>query len=224
MALPELPASFDRVTVVAWFRRPLLRGGTEQMCKCECACGTRFDCIWQSLRTGNTRSCGCLRSDSSSKNGPLRARHGHARGGRRTPEYRVWVGMHTRCYNDKTALYLRYGGRGICVCERWHVFENFLSDMGPRPSGLSLDRIDNDGNYEPVNCRWATPVEQCRNRSDNVFFEHDGHRATLVEWSERTGFTTECIWQRIRRGWSLKDALTKPLRVARGPGPRRKAA
>ena len=96
-------------------------------------------------------------------------KHGHRKlvTSETTPEYRTWLNMGNRCRNPKNDHYKYYGGRGIVVCERWKNFENFLADMGPKPNGLTLDRIDNDGNYEPQNCRWATHTEQRHNRRDS---------------------------------------------------------
>lgn len=115
----------------------------------------------------------------------------------------------SRCYDSNAANYDRYGGRGIKVCERWHKFENFYADMGDKPKGLSIDRYpNNDGDYEPPNCRWATDSEQNRNRSNNRMLEMDGRAQLLVDWSMETGLSVQVIRARLQRGWSIKDALT----------------
>lgn len=103
-----------------------------------------------------------------------------------------------------------YSERGIKVCDRWQAFENFLSDMGPRPPGTSIDRIDNDRGYEPGNCRWATRQQQNENRRNSRWLDVDGDRATLAEWSRRTGLSADGIKDRLRRGWSPRDAVMTP--------------
>ncbi len=147
--------------------------------------------------------------------------HGHAahNGGKQSPTYRVWTNMLTRCNNPKVASYRYYGARGVSVCERWSSFENFLADMGRRPSPKhSLDRKDNDGNYEPNNCRWATRIEQANNTSRNRHITIDEETKTLAEWLEIYSLLRETFYQRLRRGMSEQEALTTPkMRSGRKP-------
>lgn len=129
-------------------------------------------------------------------------------------EYRAWNSMKSRCYNKSHTSYRNYGGRGIQVCERWRYdFPTFLNDMGNRPSKHTLDRIDNDGNYTPGNCRWATYKEQLNNKRGNRLLTLDGKTQTVSQWSTETGIKYWTLSQRVGRyGWSDEDALTKPVR------------
>jgi hypothetical protein len=133
----------------------------------------------------------------------------------RTPEYRAWQGMRLRCTDPEHKAYPRYGGRGIKVCDRWlESVENFIADMGPKPTPAhELDRFpNNDGNYEPGNCRWATRSENCRNRRSSRFIESAGERLTLAEWAARTGLRADLISERVERGWTPEAALSTPAR------------
>ena len=139
-------------------------------------------------------------------------RHGYKTSGKYASEYSIWSGMRARCYNEKNPTYQRYGARGVRVCPEWREnFLNFLRDMGRRPSpDHSLDRINNNGNYEPGNCKWSTRQEQCRNRRSSRLITLGSVTKTQAEWSDETGISQGTIYSRLKNGWSPERALTTP--------------
>lgn len=178
---------FGRLTVVSESEKR--KGRTSWNCVCEC--GNKFIAITQRLRNGQTTSCGCARVDFASSLGKGAATHRMSNSG----IYSSWSSMKTRCSNKNHVAYEQYGGRGISVCDRWNVFEYFLADMGEKPYGCSIDRIDTDGNYEPGNCRWATAKEQGRNRRNNHMF----NGMCIAEISERDGIKYTTARERVKR-------------------------
>ena len=171
---------------------------------CLCECGNTITAQLTHLRTGHTVSCGCQRE---SRLGNENRTHGMTR----TRTYRAWGDMKTRCTNPAANGYQHYGGRGIVVCARWlDSFEAFLEDMGEKPAGhrISVERLNNDGNYEPGNCVWATQKQQTRNKRNSRMITHDGRTQCLAAWSEETGIPKTTIWNRLNVGWSVQEALT----------------
>lgn len=156
-----------------------------------CDCGTEKVLWGASVAHGYTKSCGCWQ-----KANPARLSHGMAGGS----TFRTWAAMRQRCTNPENPSYPDYGGRGITVCERWGDFAVFLADMGERPVGASIDRIDNSRGYEPGNCRWATATVQNRNRRTSIMVEHAGETLHLKEWASRIGVSYKTLWNRYRVG------------------------
>ncbi len=142
-------------------RKSFPSGKVEQVWKCLCVCGNFLAVMQGHLSGGHTQSCGCYHQERILE---TNIKHGLSRRDHRHPLYDMWKGIRQRCRNPKHQDFLDYGGRGILLCERWESFRNFIEDMGERPAGTSIDRKNNDGNYEPGNCRWATPKQQRHNQ------------------------------------------------------------
>lgn len=178
-----------------------------------CSCGTRKTVQRIALRIRDTKSCGCLQRETNhAVLDRARLRHGHAYAGRASKTYMSWACMIQRCTNPNLKCYVDYGARGITVHDSWRDFGVFLSDMGEKPAGTSIDRIDNDGNYEPGNCRWATRKEQNRNRRRGRVIEYQGTKLLLCEWAEKVGLSQSILGARLRNGWPVERALTAPIR------------
>lgn len=169
--------------------------------KCLCDCGAVIEVCRSNLITGTTESCGCLHREQL---GNRVRSHGMTK----TPTYVAWCNMKGRCLNPKQTGYENYGGRGIKVCDRWlNSFENFLADMGERPEGMSLDRDDTDGNYEPGNCRWVPWVKQMNNQRKTIRITHEGRTMSMSEWAAELDIKPSKIRGRLRAGKSAAEAL-----------------
>lgn len=203
---------FGRLSVV----RHAGRSGGRDTWLCLCDCSKTVTVRQNNLRSGNTTSCGCAH-----------VRHGRAKKDVRDLTYNSWQNMIARVDGQRgEATAANYSARGISMCERWRGFDAFLEDMGVRPVGTTLDRIDNDRGYEcgvceacvsadrNKNCRWATRKDQQRNRRTNALLTYNGETACLSEWSERLGMGRGVLRKRIDSGWSVEEALTTPAKGA----------
>lgn len=173
-----------------------------QYIDCLCDCGNTIRILPYQFRSRKIKSCGCLL-----KNSPA-----YIDGRTLNPLYGLWKNMLGRCENENHPKYYQYGKRGISVCEEWHDFWSFVEwsdSIGGRPDGYSIDRIDNDGNYEPSNCRWATSEEQSINRSSNLNIQYKGQTKTLKEWSVILDISWDVLHNRLRKGWSVERAFSE---------------
>ena len=169
---------------------------------CQCDCGTIKTVLNTALTNGLTISCGCYHKEHATEFAKTHGFYYH-------PLYTIWKNMMDRCYNKKCKAYKYYGGRGINVCKRWHDIKNFVEDLIGRPGKLTLDRIDNNGNYEPNNCRWVSQKIQCNNTRANRKITFSNLTLTLSEWSEKTNINRDTIRHRLYRyNWTVEDALT----------------
>lgn len=199
---------FGRLVAIAPTER---RAGGRVVWRCVCDCGNEAFAQSVHLSDGRRVSCGCAKA-AGTQIKMRTGRHGHLRGGVPTPTYITWSGMMSRCFNANVPEFPNYGGRGITACERWRDFANFLADMGERPEGMFIERIDNNGNYEPGNCRWATDLEQHSNRRDNFMLTYKGRTACAAQWARELGFKSRFLVDRISRlGWSVERAIETPI-------------
>lgn len=189
---------------------------------CICDCGVSHDVTAQALSKGNVRSCGCLQKEMAAKllydkgfvgntdlalAGPKsKTKHGmHL-----TKEYQAWNGMRSRCLNPRSRSHQSYGGRGIKICDRWLDFENFFADMGPAPDGMTLERKDVNGNYEPNNCIWASDEAQRNNKRNSLLIEYQGQVKTATQWERHFSLRRGLVAYRYKHGWPLEELFSRP--------------
>lgn len=177
--------------------------------QCKCDCGNEITASVGNLNNGHTKYCGCLRADRCETNF---TKHGLES----TRLYDIWRDMRLRCYDERNISYNRYGGMGITICDEWKedvkAFYDWAMANGYN-DGLTIERIDNDGNYSTDNCRWATVKEQANNRRSNVLVTHNGKTQTMKEWANEVGIPYKVVWARMQKlGWSAERALTYPVK------------
>lgn len=184
--------------------------GRSRVWNCLCDCGKESVVSGGNLKNGHTKSCGCLQQESIRRLGKSSRSHGLSRHRIRN----IYNMMKDRCHNPKGVSYHLYGGRGIAVCARWSdSFLHFVEDMGLPPSNKhQIDRIDNNGGYEPNNCRWATPKEQSRNRRTNHILRYNGKELPVSAWAEESGIPVGTLYARLRAGWSVEKMIATPVR------------
>lgn len=187
-------------------------GGT-RLWKCSCDCGGSVTARSGDLTVGNTKSCGCFVASGDHKR-----RHGHASATHKSRVYVVWLNMRQRCNNEDKPQFKDWGGRGITYDPRWEVFENFLADMGEPPAGMSLDRIDNDGNYTKENCRWASAREQRLNSKRVHMLTWNGKTLCVRDWERELGLKPTTLTMRLKRGLPMDQAMS-PSRLPRSSPP-----
>ena len=206
--LPSLRVGerFGRWVIIAG---EVVRGGSSgspsyyHLCRCDC--GAEREVQASRLRSGAAFSCGCYASE-------LRSERNRTHGLSQSPLYTTWCSMIARCENPNVMAFRNYGGRGIKVCERWRSsFELFVQDMGPRPEGTEVDRIDNDGDYEPSNCRWTTRKAQTNNMRKNRHLTAFGKTRTVSEWADELGVRPSTLHRRLKLGWPAERVLGTPV-------------
>lgn len=200
-----------RLLVIEKYEGKLYDGRTAWRCKCDC--GNICLATTKVLRNGDKQSCGCLRREMLTERN---YKHGGSVRNQQERLYHIWLDILRRCKNPKRRNYKDYGGRGIKVCEEWEnsylSFRTWALNNGYNDT-LTIDRIDNNGNYCPENCRWVTMKEQNNNKRNNHYITYNGETHTVSEWLEITGIKHSTMYQRLRNGWSIEEALTTPVQV-----------
>lgn len=199
---PSKIAKFNHWTVVD--QRPFGDLSSKDLVNCRCRCGKVKSVRKERLTRGRSRCCGCFK------------KHGMCK----TKEYRVWTKIKERCYNPRAENYPRYGGRGVSMCDEWrNSFETFLKDMGECPIGkMSIDRIDNGGNYNHGNCRWADAVEQNNNKENTLRVTIGGVTKSLADWADDNGLKYTTVYRRFKLGWTPQDCLMPRIHKGKGDG------
>ena len=209
---------FERLTVIR--RAPSKGGLTRWTCQCSCEKGTIIDVIAADLKRGHTKSCGCLKREQNKETMEQRHRDmGHEiHGMSRTKLYYIWINMKAVCESVYNNEYVLYGARGIRVCNSWSnsfiEFYNWAINNGYR-EGLTLDRINNNGHFEPKNCRWATMEVQNNNKRNNRVLTFNGMTKTASQWAKYLGISRDTLIWRLNNGWSVQQALTTPVKQHR---------
>lgn len=204
--LTPIGSKFNRYTVIG---NPFRGKNKRWYVSCECECGTIKDVMCQSIVSGHIKSCGCFNKELKRKGNTT---HGMSR----TGAWKSYQYMITRCLNKNNHAYKNYGAKGVTICDRWlSGFELFYKDMGDRPNGYSLDRIDPKGNYSPENCRWADNHTQSNNKRLSRKVECNGVVKTISEWAEETGIDMATISERISNGWDIDKALSTNAEIGR---------
>lgn len=206
---------FGRWTAIRPTGRKAKNGTYYWLCKCEC--GNIGEVSVSNLRSGSSKSCGCIPKERMSK---LNYKHG----GKKERLYLVWIDMRRRCYDDSVYEYMNYGGRGIAVCDEWQDYSKFREwalstgyDAAAKRTACTLDRIDVNGNYCPENCRWADSATQNNNRRNNKKISYGSETHSMAEWNRICNFPKNTIFKRINAGWSPEKAITTPLDYTHHP-------
>ena len=206
---------FGRLTVIGPTRRVVAHKHTRVHWLCRCACGAETEVPGVRLRRGGQVSCGCYRREIVHT---VNRTHGQTATGRASKDYRSWQDMRARCNRKTSANYHNYGGRGITIDPRWDTFEQFIADMGPKPTpDHTIDRIDVNKGYGPENCRWLLKSEQAKNLRKNIHVTYNGRTMIASDWAREVGLNPNTLVGRLHEGWSLERALTTPAHTKKPP-------